>query len=301
MARQRKTHKEAESYLEFIAALENGDLSEVSGAGRSKEDRSLLAHELLSAAEDATHPLEMLPSLLRAVRLDPACLDARMLLATIAGGPSDELIEEFQQILVTGETDLGQTFFQENCGSFWMLIETRPYMRARARLAELLQDAGRIDEAISHFEAMLQLNPNDNQGVRYTLMCCYLQTGKLEAARKLFSRYNEETALWLWSRVLERYLAAELTEAIGLLSRARKENRYFEEFLMKRRALPKNPPPYYSPGSVSEAVVCIATIGVAWTQYPEVVMWLNKHSVAGKKTVRSKAPKTANASSNYLQ
>jgi pentatricopeptide repeat protein len=301
MARQRQPHKEAESYLEFIAALEKGDLSEVSGAGRSKEDRSLLAHELLSAAEDATHPLEMIPHLLRAVRLDPSCLDARMLLATIAGGPRDELIEEFQQILVTGETDLGNKFFQENSGDFWLLLETRPYMRVRARLAELLQDAGRIDEAISHFEAMLQLNPNDNQGVRYTLICCYLQAGKLEAARKLFSRYNEETALWLWSRVLERYLATELFEATGLLARARKENRYFEEFLTKRRALPKDPPPYYSPGSVSEAVVCIDTIGKAWTQYPEVLMWLNKHPVAGKKNVRSKPPKTAKAAPDYLQ
>ncbi len=301
MPRQRPSREENESYLDFIAALEKGDLSEVSGAGRSKEDRSLLAHESLSAAEDATHPLEMIPHLLRAVRLDPACLDARMLLATIAGGPRDELIEEFQQILVTGETDLGKGFFQENRGDFWLLIETRPYMRARARLAELLQDAGRIDEAISHFEAMLQLNPNDNQGVRYTLMCCYLQTGKLEDARKLFSRYNEETALWLWSRVLERYLATELPEAIGLLARARRGNRYFEEFLTKRRALPKDPPPYYSPGSVSEAVVCIATIGRAWMQYPEVLMWLNKHPGAGKKNVRSKTRKAVKAASDYLQ
>ncbi len=301
MPRQRPSREEIESSLEFIAALEKGDLSEVSGAGRSKEDRSLLAHELLSAPEDATHPLEMIPHLLRAVRLDPACLDARMLLATIAGGPRDELIEEFQQILVTGETDLGKRFFQENSGDFWLLIETRPYMRARARLAELLQDAGRIDEAISHFEAMLQLNPNDNQGVRYTLMCCYLQAGKLEASRKLFSRYDEETALWLWSRVLERYLATELPEAIGLLARARRENRYFEEFLTKRRALPKDPPPYYSPGSISEAVVCIVTIGKAWTQYPEVLMWLNKHLGAGKKSVRSKKTKTLKTASDYLQ
>ena len=81
MSGQRPSREEFESSLEFIAALQNGDLSEVSGAGRSKEDRSLLAHELLSAAEDATHPSEMIPHLLRAVRLDPACLDARMLLA----------------------------------------------------------------------------------------------------------------------------------------------------------------------------------------------------------------------------
>jgi tetratricopeptide (TPR) repeat protein len=301
MPRQKPSREEIESSLEFLAALQKGDLSEVSGAGRSKEDRSLLAHELLSAAEDATHPSEMLPSLLRAVRLDPACLDARMLLAAIAGGPRDELIEEFQQILVTGETDLGKRFFQENNGGFWLLIETRPYMRARARLAELLQDAGRIDEAISHFEAMLQLNPNDNQGVRYTLMCCYLQRGKLEASRILFRRYNEETALWLWSRVLERYLATELPEAIDLLAKARKENRYFEEYLTKRRALPKDPPPYYSPGSISEAVVCIVTIGKAWTQYPEALMWLNKHPGSGKKSVRSKTPKTVKVASDYLQ
>jgi len=42
-------------------------------------------------------------------------------------------------------------------------------------LAQLLRGAGRAEDAICHFEALLELNPNDNQGVRDILLGCYLR------------------------------------------------------------------------------------------------------------------------------
>jgi tetratricopeptide (TPR) repeat protein len=277
---------EAESYMEFVAALEE-DPSKISGAGRSKEQRQMLAHELLCAAEDADNPLDMLRSALRAVRLDPACLDARMMLMQFTAGPPEEKIEELQQIVAIGESDLGKKFFAENTGDFWLVMETRPYMRARAALALALQGLGRVDEAITHIEALLLLNPNDNQGLRYGLLGCYLEAGKFEALRKLFTQYDEESAFFLWARVLERYLSSELDEAVSVLIKARKENHYVEDLLTKRRSLPKQQAPYYSPGDISEAVVCLDMIGTAWNRYPEALSWLAKQSPARPK---AKAP-----------
>ena len=47
-------------------------------------------------------------------------------------------------------------------------------MRARLNLAGLLRAVGLEQDAITHFEALLELNPNDNQGVRDLLLGSYL-------------------------------------------------------------------------------------------------------------------------------
>lgn len=274
---------EAESYLEFLAAIEE-DPSKVSGAGRSKEERKMLAHELLCAAEDADKPIDILSFALRAVRLDPACLDARMILMRFAAGPTEEQIEELQQIVAIGEADLGKKFFKENAGVFWLALETRPYMRARAFLAQKLQDVGRLDEAVEHLEEMLLLNPGDNQGLRYVLLGCYLRTGKLEEFRKLFAQNDERSTFFLWARVLERYLASELVDAANVLSEARKANSHVEDLLTKRQKLPKEHPPYYSSGDISEAIICLDMIGAAWSHYPEAIVWLSKQTPSRTKS-----------------
>ena len=54
-------------------------------------------------------------------------------------------------------------------GDFWSFIETRPYMRAKAQLTDELWAAGFAEESIKHYKDMIELNPNNNQGVRYIL------------------------------------------------------------------------------------------------------------------------------------
>lgn len=281
---------EADSYLEFLDSLDD-DLDEVSSVGRSQKERKMLAERLLEEAQDSDSPLEMVPPLLRAIRVDPACLDARLLLLSITGGPADEKIEELQRIVATGEAELGSDFFTENHGYFWGILETRPYMRARAMLAQLLRGTGRLEEAIAHHEAMLELCEGDNLGMRYPLVSAYLESGRREDAARLIARFNEESTMLLWAHVLERYLAGELTEAETVLAGARKENRYIEEFLTGRRRLPKEPPPYYSPGSVDEAVISLPIIGNAWEKYPEAIAWLMRVITASPLKKKSPAKK----------
>ena len=283
--------------LEFLKAL-RGDVSKVSAVGRSRQERRLLAQAILETGEEAENPLEMLHCVLRAVRVDPGCLPARTLLATLAGGPAEELIEEFQQIVSDGEADLGPEFMAENQGHFWLIGETRPYMSARARLAQLLSDAGRLDEAIAHYEALLVLNPGDNQGLRYPLLASYLQTGRLGPLGKLFEEYDEESALFLWGRVLEQYLLTDFTKAAVILKKARKENRYVEDLLTGRRSAPNQMPDYYGPGDRNEAAICADSIGKAWARYPEAVAWLSRQRPSGKKPASGK---TKSKPSGYVQ
>ena len=78
---------------------------------------------------------------------------------------------------------------KKNIGFFWGLTESRPYMRAKAFLAQALWDIGREDEAINHYQECLKLNPNDNQGLRYGLTSWLLAKDRLDEAELILKQY----------------------------------------------------------------------------------------------------------------
>lgn len=105
-----------------------------------------------------------------------------------------------------GSERLGLNSFAENKTYFSGLLETRPYMGARTELAQLLCGAGRAEDAIRHFEALLELRPNDNQGVRDILLGRYLLCDKLTGAQRLLHDCRENaTAIFVWGRTLKRF------------------------------------------------------------------------------------------------
>ena len=54
-------------------------------------------------------------------------------------------------------------------------------------MASALLKLGDVDGAIDHFRDMLRLNPNDNQGIRYTLLGCLLERGDDGALKELLA------------------------------------------------------------------------------------------------------------------
>ena len=75
---------------------------------------------------------------------------------------------------------------------WWSELSTRPYMRARAGLASIYWYRQQYRNAIDEYEALLHLNPNDNQGVRYIIGPLYQLAGDLEGALKHYRMYEEE-------------------------------------------------------------------------------------------------------------
>jgi hypothetical protein len=99
------------------------------------------------------------------------------------------------EVVEKAERNFGEDFFQENLGHFWGEVTTRPYMRAKHHLGELLVEAGRLQEAISVFARMVELNPNDNQGIRYQLVSLYLASKQPDRTAELMSRFPDEEKL----------------------------------------------------------------------------------------------------------
>lgn len=127
----------------------------------------------------------------RALALSADCADAYVLLAESVASPQ-EARRLYEQGVQAGERALGAEMFAQQAGHFWGILETRPYMRARERLAEALWALGDRAAAIAHLWALLELNPNDNQGVRYILANWLLAVGDGAGVDRLLALYPDD-------------------------------------------------------------------------------------------------------------
>jgi tetratricopeptide (TPR) repeat protein len=127
-----------------------------------------------------------------AIELDPNHADAHNGLAGVAMGEGDleRAHELYRKAYELARRRLGtespQAFY------WWSELETRPYMRARHGLGITYWRLGEPEKAASEFEALLELNPNDNLGVRYLIGTMHLLAGHDERALDFFRRYEEE-------------------------------------------------------------------------------------------------------------
>ncbi len=239
---------------------------------RPQDEAQDLAYQAMEAESDQ----EALYLVNNALEKDPDCVDALVTRAELTAKSAKELINRLEHAVTTAERSLGPTFFEENKGHFWGLIETRPYMRARHFLADALYEDGKVSQAIAHYEALIGLNPNDNQGIRDILLGCYLTTDNLDGARRLLEAYKREiSAVFAWGRTLECILSGDFARAAKALRHAREQNPYVEQYLTAKKDLPPQLPDVYSFGSEEEALVCMDFLAEAWALHPEALLWLH--------------------------
>lgn len=239
------------------------------------------AQALLFEASDS-EPEQAVDMIARAFQLDPMNVDIHLQMLGFCRFKADEEIEFLRKLIPIGAKRLGSDSFKNDKGHFWLILETRPYMRARAALVGQLLRLGRIEEAIKEQEEMLELNPNDNQGIRYDMLSCCMVAGKLDKARKLFDNFKETefNVSFSWCHVLERYLAGDMAGATMALGKARKQNRFMEAYLQGSAKPAKDKASMYSPGSIDEAGIYADMIIMAWSKYPEAVEWLKSQKLA---------------------
>lgn len=211
----------------------------------------------------------------RAPALSPLCSDAHVILAMGAPAGSEAALGHWRAGVAAGEAAIGPAGFREMAGMFWGFLETRPYMRARHGLAHALWEAGEKAEAIGHLDAMLRLNPNDNQGVRYELAGWLLTEGRDEAAATLLDTYPEEgMAVWPWATTLLAFRRGGAEGARAPLAGAMEANPHVAPLLAGAKRMPKRSPAFYGWGDANEAVVVAEALGAAWEATPGAVAWL---------------------------
>jgi tetratricopeptide (TPR) repeat protein len=212
----------------------------------------------------------------QALSMSEDCANAYVLLAEEAAKSVEQAKEFYQKGVEAGERALGSEVFEEGVGHFWGMLETRPYMRARAGLADCLWRMGEREAAIAHYQDMLRLNPGDNQGLRYLLAHCLMDIGDDDTLKTLLAAYADDaSATWMYTRALllfrqegaSKAATAQLKEAISY-------NAFVPQYLLGQKAMPRRLPLYVGFGDENEAISYVAEGKPNWDQNPDALAWL---------------------------
>jgi tetratricopeptide (TPR) repeat protein len=219
-----------------------------------------------------------------ALRLWPDCTEAWVLRAEEMPDP-ERRSELYRQAVEAGERALGPKPFAEDVGQFWGILETRPYMRARNGLAGALWAAGRHDEAIAHWQDLLRLNPNDNQGVRDVLVPRLIVQRRDEEADAVLAAYADDASAMLSHAraLLEFRRSGDGEAAQAKLAAALRDNPHVAKYLTGGAAMPEDLPEAYRPGSEDEAQLAAAMLAAAWHASEGAVEWLRRSRKLRKK------------------
>jgi tetratricopeptide (TPR) repeat protein len=235
------------------------------------------AQDLMYRAWDA-HGAQRVRLARKALEIAPDCADAYVLLAEETAQTPQQARDLYQQGVQAGERAIGPQDFQEFVGHFWGILETRPYMRARAGLAQVLWFLGEKQPAIDHATELLRLNPGDNQGIRYLLVNWLLETHNDTALEALLNQYPDDAmATWLYTRVLVAFRQHGASrKAETLLEKALGHNPFVPQYLLGHKKLPKHPPAFIGFGDENEAVEYAFAALPIWHKDGAALEWLRQ-------------------------
>jgi tetratricopeptide (TPR) repeat protein len=214
----------------------------------------------------------------QALAVDPDCADAYIMLAERTP-LQDKQLEYFTQALQAAERTLAPEVFEEHVGKFWQVVETRPYVRARFRLAKCLIKAARLQEAAEHLRELLRLNPDDILGARFWLWPCLLRLGKDAEVEKLLKQSNrdKDDCTWVYTRVLLAFRQkGETPLAKRHLNQAIKRNPICAEYLMNGKGFPKPTPDGRELFYDDEGYFCADVLAAAWHETAGAAEWLDE-------------------------
>ena len=248
-------------------------------------EETMDASDFVSEAWEANDAVESVELAQKAIELDADCADAYLVLATYLAKTNDEKIKFCQQGVDAGERSLGKDCIKENSGHLWACHEARGFLRAKHSLATALANDQRFDDARKHYDELFVLNPNDNQGVRYSYMGLLLQLNALDRAEELFSQYKEDaSSQWMFNEVLLDFKKSgndvKNTATNKKLKAAHKKNKFVIGYLANPSSLPATPPDCYTLGDSSEAEIYLMETKGAWMSTSGAIEWAK--SVLGK-------------------
>lgn len=211
----------------------------------------------------------------KALSISEDCADAYVLLAEETDNP-EEARDLYERGVKAGERALGPEFFQNEVGHFWGIVASRPYMRARAGLADVLWYLGKQQESIAHYQELLRLNPNDNQGLRYVLSTHLLEVGDQAALGKLLDQYkDDDSANWLYTRALWLFEQGKnMRRADAALRKAIDANPFVMMYLLGVMQVPDEAPEYMGFGVEGEALTYALETVSSWTRTENTLAWV---------------------------
>lgn len=238
------------------------------------------ADDLLQVAYESESTSKSINSARDAYSIDPFNSDALLHLAQVSKLSNSEKLMYLHEALRISIGKLPEDYFSSNSAPFWLDHETRPFMRALHCLGIQYCEVNMLDFTEFYWSFALDLNPNDNQGIRYGLVDLLLRQNKTNEAKVILEKYDEQTAQLSYSRLLLGLLQSSSDEKLDQLwDVAYKSNQYVPKLLINR-TMPRYEGPY-GIGDETEALVYTSQAWMTWDIHKEARSWLKrKHKVS---------------------
>jgi tetratricopeptide (TPR) repeat protein len=275
-----KSTEEADAYINKL--LDEG------GARKASAPRTLLerAQEIMYLAWEESELHDRIALAESAVEISADCADAFTLLGDEKAFSANEARAYYEEAVRAGARAIGEKAFDKDVGHFWGILQTRPYMRARVRLAICLWDIGDKRSAVAHLEELLRLNPGDNQGNRYLLLGFLIQLRDDAAVEKLLAANPDESGTgWMYDKALwliQRH--APVAEISLGLDDALETNHFVPMFLLGRKRVPREMADYLTWGGEDEAGAYCMEAKPRWVKTPGALAHVRKAVARSKKS-----------------
>lgn len=265
--------KSEKDLKQFLDSMLLKPIPEINDEELSKEER---AQDLVEEAyelpiRDAIKNIDI------ALNLNPDCIEAYEFMGTVQSR-IDSALSYFEKGVNIGKRIFGGNYLEKHKGHFWGLHETRPYMRCMYQYADCLYKSERKDSCIFVLEEMIELNPNDNQGVRDQLLLYLLEQNEFEKFGRYNRLFNEDGGAYTnFNNALYSFKnTGESDISYDLLKTAIEENKYVLPMLISSK-LQTELPDSYGSGDKNEAKYYSVFAQRIWQQTPGAVKWLMKH------------------------
>jgi hypothetical protein len=250
---------------------------------QSKKDE---AQDIVWDAWNAPNSKSRMALVRKALTVDPECTDAWVILGQEEEEPQKKQ-EYYQKAVESFKKQHTDRYFKENKGMFWGLLETRPFMCALQGLSVCQWDDHDEDNAIMTLFYMLELNPDDNQGMRFILVPWLVIKGRYAEARSLIEKYDGFPAGLSYTKLLLDIIEGKDKETIQKnYSAALGYNRHIAKYILGKKKLRPLNTDRISFGGDDEALSCMLDEygKEAWSKFPDAAEVLREISGAPVQT-----------------
>lgn len=257
--------------------------------------KNIIGQQISSLPEEALSPQEQAQDLVyeaydlsaikakqnikKALKLDSNCIEAYEFLGY------KEDVEEiailfYEKGIKIGKENFKGKFLEKNKGRFWYIHETRPFMRCLQHYSDCLYSMGKTKESVAILEEIIELNKNDNQGVRDQLLLYLIileENKKFEKYAQMFK--EDDSTFSLFNRALFAFKTEGETDNTNKqLQRANNQNKFVVTKLLSKKTI-INTNDYYSWGSEDEANYYAEFAKSIWENTNKAILWLKKHAI----------------------
>jgi tetratricopeptide (TPR) repeat protein len=209
-----------------------------------------------------------------ALELDPDCIEAYVYLGEIEN-TIERVVLQYEKGIDIGRRVFGGEYLREHKGMFWGFHETRPFMRCLGAYSGCQYEMGRVEEAAAILEEMIELNPDDNQGVRDYLMVYLMELAEDTKFEKYEAMYeNDFGAFAAFNRALYAFKTKGASAGANeKLKRALENNSFVPALVLSRKPI-TDLPDGYQLGSTEEAKIYASFARNVWRTTDGAIAWL---------------------------